>query len=120
MNIEIIQTNPANIAILKSADIEIKSTQDALDLMAEASDQNANRIIIREENLLPEFFDLKSGIAGEILQKFVTYGIRLTIIGDFTKYQSKSLKDFIYESNKGRQINFLATLEEAVAKLAKE
>ena len=60
------------------------------------------------------FFDLKSGIAGERLQKFSTYRIRLAIVGDFSKYTSKSLNDYIFESNKGRYINFLSTCSEAI------
>ena len=39
-------------------------------------------------------------IAGDILQKFVNYGIKFAIFGDFTGYTSKPLKDFIYESLK--------------------
>jgi len=47
------------------------------------------------------------------LQKFSTYNGRLAIIGDFSKYDSKSLKDFIFESNKGRRVNFVGTTDEA-------
>lgn len=60
------------------------------------------------------FFDLKSGIAGDILQKFSTYRVRLAIVGDFSKYRSKSLNDFVYESNKGRHINFVNSTADAV------
>ena len=59
-----------------------------------------------------DFFDLKNGIAGEILQKFSNYRVSLIIVGDFSKYASKSLNDFIYESNKGRHINFVASTTE--------
>jgi hypothetical protein len=38
----------------------------------------------------------------------------LAIVGDFSKYASKSLKDFIYESNKGKQINFVASQAEGL------
>lgn len=53
-------------------------------------------------------------MAGEILQKFSTYQVRLAIIGDFSKYTSKSLTDFIYESNKGKHINFVNSTTEAL------
>ena len=66
-----------------------------------------------------DFFDLKSGIAGEILQKFSNYRIRLAIVGDFSKYTNKSLKDFIYESNKGGQINFVDSQLDAINVLSK-
>nr|WP_280739939.1 DUF4180 domain-containing protein [Pedobacter borealis] len=57
-------------------------------------------------------------MAGEILQKFSNYRVSLAIIGDFSPYQSKSIKDFIYESNKGKHINFLGSAAEALTKLA--
>ena len=38
----------------------------------------------------------------------------LAIIGDFEKYESKSLNDFIFESNKGKQINFVTTVEDGL------
>ncbi|MDR7210147.1 DUF4180 domain-containing protein [Flavobacterium piscis] len=52
--------------------------------------------------------------AGEMLQKFSNFRVRLVIVGDFEKYQSKSIRDFIFESNNGRQINFTATLNEGL------
>jgi polyphosphate kinase 2 (PPK2 family) len=70
--------------------------------------------IIHEKNITPDFFDLKSGIAGEILQKFSTYLVRLAIVGDFVKYTSNSLNDFIFESNKGRHISFVSSCAEAI------
>ncbi|WQD36273.1 DUF4180 domain-containing protein [Sphingobacterium spiritivorum] len=60
------------------------------------------------------FFDLRTGIADEILQKFSNYRVQLAIVGEYSKYNSKSLTDFIYESNKGRHINFVNSMEEAL------
>ena len=61
---------------------------------------------------------LSSGLAGEILQKYINYGGKIAIYGDFSHYTSKPLKDFIYESNKGKDVFFVATKEEAVQKLS--
>lgn len=54
------------------------------------------------------FFILRTQLAGEILQKFINYQAKLAIYGDYTKYTSKPLKDFIYESNKGNDFFFVA------------
>ena len=48
-----------------------------------------------KKNITSEFFDLKQN-GGEILQKFSNYRIGLAIIGDFSKHESKSMKDFIF------------------------
>jgi hypothetical protein len=52
-----------------------------------------------------------------MLQKFSTYDFKLAIVGDFSKYKSKSLQDFIRESNKGRGIFFVNTLKDALDKI---
>jgi hypothetical protein len=75
---------------------------------------NCSSIILKKENITEKFFDLSTGIAGEILQKFSNYRKRLAIIGDYENIKSKSLNDFIYESNKTKQILFVKTKEEAI------
>jgi hypothetical protein len=117
--IKIKHINGISIAEIISDEIAIKVTQDALNLMADCAYQGSSKIILYEKNIIPNFFDLKTGIAGEILQKFSTYDVQLAIIGDYSKYSSKSLKDFIFESNKYGRINFVNSIEEANERLLK-
>lgn len=117
MNIEIHQIGEIRIAEVISDKVLIKNPEEGLQLLADLYYQDVDRIILQEQNICTEFFDLKTGIAGEILQKFSNYRVRLAIVGDFGKYQSKSMKDFIYESNKGKQVNFVDSSEDAIAKL---
>lgn len=105
------------IARLTDDSLVISEVQDMLDLMGDAGFNDCNRMILREENLHPDFFRLHTGFAGEILQKFSTYSFKLAIIGDFTKYTSKSLQDFIRESNKGNRVFFVKTIDEALNRL---
>jgi hypothetical protein len=93
----------------------IRNEQDALELLMNGNYLGTRKILMQEINLQTEFFDLKTGIAGEILQKFSTYDGYVAIVGDYTKFTSKSLKDFIYESNKQGRVNFVSTKEEAIA-----
>lgn len=106
-------TGQNTTAEILSDTIEIKNTQDALDIMATCMYQGASNIILYQKNITPDFFDLKTQIAGDILQKFSNYRIRLAIIGDFTKISSKSLNDFIYESNKHGLVRFVNTADDA-------
>jgi hypothetical protein len=119
MEINIHQFNNVNVAEIRSERIVINEVQDALDLMADCGYRGANSMIIHEKNLVPEFFELKTRIAGEILQKFSNYRVRLAIVGDFSKYTSKSLRDFIFESNKQGRVIFTGSVEEALEKLTK-
>ena len=110
MKIESHNINNTKAAEIISDNIIINSIEDGLDLLGNLYYQGFDMIIIHEKNITPDFFDLKNGIAGEILQKFSNYRMRLVIVGDFTKYTGKSIKDFIYESNKGRQVVFVGTV----------
>lgn len=111
--------NNTKIAEIISEDEIIKTTDDGLDLLGNLYYQDFDKITVYEKNITSDFFDLKTGIAGEILQKFSTYRVRLAIVDDFSKYQSKSLKDFIFESNKMGQVYFLPTLSEALERLSR-
>lgn len=81
---------------------------------------NCNKIALNKNAIIDNFFILSSRIAGEILEKFITYKTKFAIYGDYSKYTSKPLKDFIYESNNGKDIFFVATEDEAVKMLNKE
>ena len=117
MELEIFDVQKHKIAEIISEGIAINDTQDALDVMANASCEGARGVIINEKNLRPEFFELKTGMAGEILQKFSNYRMKLAIIGDFEKYKSKSLKAFIFESNRGSQIFFVTDRDTAISRI---
>lgn len=75
--------------------------------------------MIPKQLIVEDFFVLSTGLAGEILQKYVNYGGRMAIYGDYSRYTSKPLKDFMYESNKGRDFFFVSAKDEAIAALAK-
>lgn len=122
MHIRSHEVNGIQIAEVTSETISpiIEKEEDGLDLLGMLYYQDFDRVIIYEENIIPAFFDLKNGMAGEILQKFSNYRVRLAIVGDFSDYTGKSITDFMYESNNGKQVNFLTTLEEALVKLAVE
>ena len=82
-------------------------------------DAGTKNIVIDKRLIVEDFFILSTGLAGEILQKYTNYGGRIAIFGDYSRYTSKPLKDFMYESNKGKNVFFVSTLEEALEILTK-
>ncbi len=108
-----------DIAELFADSTVIHQEQDGIDLIGNVYYQGFDRVIIHEHQLTPAFFDLKTKIAGEILQKFSNYRVRLVIVGDFTKFTSPSIRDFMAESNQGKQVNFLPTVEAALHALSR-
>ncbi len=119
MELEFIFVNGHKISLLKSDTTIINDLQDAIDLLGNSSFNEAYKIIVFEKQLTPDFFDLKTKMAGDILQKFSNYRMQLAIVGEFKKYKSKSLNDFIYESNQLRRVNFVSTIDEAKEVLGK-
>lgn len=108
-----------NAAVVRSGEMVIVDTQSALDLLMTAKYELGTKNIAIDKKLIsPDFFILSTGMAGEILQKYVNYGGRIAIYGDYSGYTSKPLHDFIYESNKGKDVFFVGTEEEAPARLA--
>lgn len=121
MKITTIKENNKEIALVKSDEILISDVQSALDLMATVRyETGCDLMIMNKEAICEEFFDLKTKIAGEILQKFINYHIRIAIVGDFLGYTSNSLRDFIYESNRGKNIFFLPDEMQAIEKLTRD
>ncbi len=120
MTIKTVTKNGIPCAIIESDNVVITDTESALDVLMRAKYEAGTKNIVIDKKLIAEdFFILSRGLAGEILQKYINYGGRIAIYGDYSHYTSKPLKDFIYESNKGRDVFFAATEAEAVAMLTK-
>lgn len=98
----------------------ITDAQSALDLLMTARyDVGTKNIVIDKKLVTEDFFILSTGLAGEILQKYINYGGRIAIFGDYAHYTSKPLRDFIYESNKGKDVFFVSSEEEAINMLTR-
>jgi len=94
--------------------------QDALDLIGEAWGVSAGTVVVPVERFDPTFFDLTSGLLGEVTQKFVNYRIRLVVLGDITEHAaaSKAFRDYVYEANSGEAVWFVADDAELGLRLA--
>ena len=120
MQLSKIEKNGIVCAGVNSDKLVITDAQTALDVLMSAKyDVGTKNIVIDKKLIVEDFFVLSKGLAGEILQKYVNYGGRIAIYGDYSHYTSKPLKDFIYESNKGKDVFFVATQDEAVDMLTR-
>ncbi len=91
-----------------TSDEVIRTPQDALDLMAFAGENGTNLLLLHEENLDPAFYDLSTGLAGEIAQKLFNYRTRLAVVGAFASVRSERFREFMNETNKGKQLVFVS------------
>ena len=93
---------------------KLQTYNDAVELIGKTFENHATLIVIPVECLNDEFFNLKTRVAGELIQKFVQYRRRLAIVGDISGFLagSSALRAFVNESNRGKEVWFLATLED--------
>jgi uncharacterized protein DUF4180 len=93
---------------------ELRTGQDAVDLMSAASEQRAAWIAIPVSRLGDAFFELRTRIAGEVAQKFAMYGAKVAILGDISSRVAKShsLASFVAEANRGESLWFVESREE--------
>ena len=118
MMVEKLTLNGKTVAIIEGKEKVLTDTQSALDLiMAAKYEAGTHLLAIDKEAIVEDFFILRCGLAGEVLQKFVNYQVKIAVFGDFSQYTSKPLRDFFYESNKGKDIFFVSTKEKAVERL---
>lgn len=114
----LVEKNNMTCAVVQSDSVVIVDVASALDLLMTAKYQlETKNIVIDKKLIAEEFFILSSGLAGEILQRFVNYDGRIAVFGDYSHYTSKPLHDFIRESNRGKDVFFVSTEEEAIDKL---
>jgi uncharacterized protein DUF4180 len=99
---------------------KLRTYQDAVDLIGKTFENRATLIVIPVECLDDEFFQLKTRIAGELIQKFVQYRRRLVILGDISGFlaESSALRAFVAESNRGKDVWFVASLHDLEERLA--
>ena len=91
------------------------------DFISAAWEYQATLVAIPVERIADDFFRLRSGLAGEAIQKFVNYRIRLAIVGDLSRFtaESSALRDFVHESNRGDHVWFVSDAAELRERLSR-
>ncbi|HET6652352.1 MAG TPA: DUF4180 domain-containing protein [Nocardioides sp.] len=94
---------------------------DVVDLVGNASYQGVAWVAVPADLLPADFFRLRTGFAGEVMQKFVNYRVGLAVVGDISAHtqESTALADLVRESNAGTQIWFLPDLATLEGRLAR-
>ncbi|MEH0933545.1 DUF4180 domain-containing protein [Micromonospora psammae] len=92
---------------------------DAMDVIGAALGHGADLVLLPVRRLAVEFFTLRTGVAGEVVQKFVNYRLRLAVVGDISAHVARStaLRDFVTESDRGDQLWFVDTMAELEERL---
>jgi hypothetical protein len=101
-------------------DFIIRNEQDILDLITVCVENDTNNVILYEDNFSPDFFDLKTKLAGTLFQKFANYHLRGAGIISLGKIKSERFKELIFECNRGNLFRFFEDKEAAEKWLVSE
>lgn len=114
------ELNGVRIFEVPSQGPELKTGADAVEIVSLAFEHSATLIVIPVQRLSEDFFDLRTRIAGEIIQKLATYNRRAAILGDISQHiaKSRSLAAFVAESNHGRDLWFVMDRDELAKRLS--
>jgi hypothetical protein len=103
-----------------ASDFIIRNEQDILELITLCSENDTYNVLLYEANFSPEFFDLKTTLAGTLFQKFANYRLRGAGLIRLEKIKSERFKELIFEYNKGNLFRFFEDKAAAEKWLAQE
>lgn len=104
MSADFVEYNPSEVVINTPAD--------SLRVIEKTFFQH--KLLLYQSNLNPDFFDLSSGLAGEVLQKLVTYQVKTAFVVDTSTIKSERFKELITESNNYDDYRFFENKDDAV------
>ncbi|MCT2194773.1 DUF4180 domain-containing protein [Paenibacillus sp. p3-SID1389] len=113
VNYQVVEKNNQTIVVVTSAEPPITTGQDAIRLIEACIEHNAGRLIVYAEALSEDFFNLRTGLAGEILQKFVNFSLRTALVVADGSLIKGRMKDLLAESHRGNTLRVFASQAEA-------
>jgi hypothetical protein len=96
----------------------ITGTGDALALVAACFEHDARAVLLEDHVLPPAFFELRTGFAGEFLQKLENYQIRLAAVFPSERAYAERFREFLAEARNGRRFRSFERRAEAESWLA--
>ena len=101
----------ARIIVAAESGISIRSLGDIADAVVACFGKAG--IILTERDLAPDFFDLRTGLAGELFQKFINYEVRAAIVLPDPEDYGERFGELAYEHSSHQIIRFVRSEEEA-------
>lgn len=113
MNYHIVEAKNKKYMECTNAEKKLQTEQDALDLIAAGMENDTGRLMLHEAALSPDFFNLKTGLAGAVLQKFMNYRMKTAaVVTDGQKIKGR-FKELLVETNKGKDFRVFTNKAEA-------
>lgn len=113
MNYHVREIESKKYIELVSAAEPLNKESDALDLIALCWEHDVKALMIHHAILSEDFFQLKTNLAGNMIQKFINYGIKAATIVPPETIQKGRFKEMAMEMNKGGHFRLYESKEEA-------
>ena len=116
----IVELNSHRMLAVADGDPVLATVSDFAGLLGDAMGEDVRMVAIPAGRLADDFFRLRTGLAGEVLQKFVNYGFKLAIIGDVSRWveESNAFRDLLIELERGTDVYAVPDFEALEARLA--
>src|SRR5262245_62106033 len=101
------------ILFASDSGISIRSFGDIHDAISACF--GSDGLILTEDDLAREFFDLRSGLAGELFQKFTNYKLRVAFVLPEPEAYGERISELAYEHKSHNMIRFVRSKDEAEA-----
>ena len=85
------------------------------DLVGACFEHDTRQLLLDHGALPADFFDLSSGVAGELAQRLANYAIRAAAVLPDPELHSGSFQAFAREAARAGQLRFFRSRDEAVA-----
>jgi hypothetical protein len=113
LNYKLIEKDNKRYLECDSSETPIRFEQDAIDLISACFEHDTNLIILHSEVLTEDFFKLGTGLAGQVLQKFINYRIKAAVVLSDDQQLRERFKELILESNQRNDFRVYAHISEA-------
>lgn len=115
-----IELNGHRMLAVEAADAALETARDFSDLIGDAMGEGVRMVAIPAERISDDFYQLRTGLAGEVLQKFVNYQMKLAIIGDVSRWTegSRAFHDLLVELERGTDVFFVIDMQALADRLS--
>ena len=119
MNIQLAEKNGRTFIEGAPDQLLIQTERDAVTLIGVCGEHSTERLLLYAGNFPESFFDLRSGLAGTILQKFTNYHIRVALVVPSELVHGK-FREYVFEANRGDQVHTFLRRSDAEAWLTSD
>ncbi|MFI8706016.1 DUF4180 domain-containing protein [Bacillus sp. NPDC077411] len=113
MNYRVMEKNNKKYIECVSVRRQICSEKDVLDFVGICAENDVYTLIFYVDAFSEDFFNLKTGLAGMMLQKFINYHIKVAVILENEEKLNNRFKEMIMEANKGNDFRTFKNMTDA-------